>query len=154
MRVTNERGITLVALTITIVVLIILAGITIKFGSDTISKAELENIKTNMLLLQGKLKTYAEQAKFEKKTEVGIGNSIAPGSNIASKASNAGITDITGWYYFTNDQMDQMGLKGIQKEEGDFIVKFDIENATVKEEEVVYTPGYKGNYTLKGISEI
>ena len=61
----NENGITLVVLTITIIVLIILAGITVYNGKDSIQKANLEGLKTNMLLIETKAREYVENASFD-----------------------------------------------------------------------------------------
>ena len=62
---TNQKGITLIALIITIIVLLIIAGITVYSGKDSIRKANLEGLKTNMLLIQTKAKEYIENASFQ-----------------------------------------------------------------------------------------
>ena len=61
----ENKGITLVALTITIIVLLIIAGIAIYSGNDIIKNAKLESLKTNMLLIQAKAKDYCEEASFK-----------------------------------------------------------------------------------------
>ena len=43
----KNKGVTLVALAITIVVLLIIAGISIYAGKDTIKRANLESLRTN-----------------------------------------------------------------------------------------------------------
>lgn len=63
----NNNGVTLIALTITIIVMLIIAGITIYGGSKLIQNAKVEDVKTNMLLVQAEVKNYVEQAKFEGK---------------------------------------------------------------------------------------
>lgn len=150
-KVKYEKGITLIALIVTIIVIIILAGITINVGTKTIQKAKLENLKTNMLLLQGKLKTYVEDAKFQSVTSIDnykyeegedeskFGTKVEENTTIGDKAKKAGITDFTDCYYFTNDQLENMGLKDIQESEGDYIVKYDINNISV---DIYYTLGY------------
>ncbi len=60
----NNKGIALITLSITIIVLLIIASIGIFYGKDQIEKAQLENIKTNMLLMKSKAKEYCEQANF------------------------------------------------------------------------------------------
>ena len=65
MKVKNNKGITLIALTITIIILLILASITIYSGKESIKKAQLESLKTNMLLIKAKAKEYVEQASFK-----------------------------------------------------------------------------------------
>ena len=54
------KGITIVALTITVIVLIILASIGIYTGTEIIKQANLQNINTNMMLIQAKTKTISE----------------------------------------------------------------------------------------------
>ena len=61
----NTNGVTLIALSITIVVMIILAGIGIYGSTDMIKKAKLEEMKTNMLLLEAKAREYVESATLK-----------------------------------------------------------------------------------------
>lgn len=65
----KTNGITLISLVITIIILTILAGISIYSGKETIKKAKLEELKTNMLLIQAKARQYVEEANFK----IGIG---------------------------------------------------------------------------------
>ena len=51
MNIKQEKGITLTALVVTIIVLSIIAGIGINYGRDTIEKAHLEELETNKLSL-------------------------------------------------------------------------------------------------------
>ena len=60
----KNKGITMVALVITIVLLLILAGISIGTGGNIIKRTELENLKTGMLLIEVKGKEYVENANF------------------------------------------------------------------------------------------
>lgn len=66
----NNKGIALITLSITIIVLLIIASVGIFYGKDQIEKAQLENIKTNMLLMESKAKEYCEHANFR----LGTGN--------------------------------------------------------------------------------
>ena len=60
----ENKGITMVVLVITIVVLLILAGISIGTGNNIIKASQLENLKTNMLLVKVKAKEYIENANL------------------------------------------------------------------------------------------
>ena len=60
----KNKGITMVALVITIALLLILAGISIGTGGNIIKRTELENLKTGMLLIEVKGKEYVENANF------------------------------------------------------------------------------------------
>ena len=61
----EAKGITMVALVITITVMLILATITINLGKETIKQTKLESLKTDMLLIEAKAKEYVESASFE-----------------------------------------------------------------------------------------
>ena len=60
----DNRGITLVALVVTIIVLLILAGIGINTGISSMEKVKLEELKTNMLLIEAKARECVEEANF------------------------------------------------------------------------------------------
>ena len=65
MKIKENKGVTLVALIITIVVLLIIASIGVYSGKETIQKANLEAIRTNMLLIEAKAKGVVEKANFQ-----------------------------------------------------------------------------------------
>ena len=66
----KNKGITMVTLVITIVILLILAGVSIGVGNNIIKKSELENLKTNMLLIEVKGKEYVENANYNLGTTI------------------------------------------------------------------------------------
>ena len=66
----SNKGITMVTLIITIIILLIIAGISVGAGNKIIKSSELENIKTNMLLVKVKAKEYTENANFKLGTSI------------------------------------------------------------------------------------
>lgn len=66
----KDNGITLIALIVTIIIMIILATIVVDFSTKAIDKAKLEDIKTNMLLIQGKSQTIYEKYSFKEIEEL------------------------------------------------------------------------------------
>ncbi len=60
----REEGITIVALIVTIIIMLILASVTIQFGRKEIQKAELEDIKTTMLLIKGRAQIVVDKEEF------------------------------------------------------------------------------------------
>jgi len=56
----NEKGITLIALVITIILLFIIGGISIMGGTDLVNTAKAETVETNMLTIKAKAKEYIE----------------------------------------------------------------------------------------------
>ena len=61
----QNKGVTLIALTVTIVILLIIAKIAIYNGKETIQRANLEALRTNMLLIEAKAKGLVEEANFQ-----------------------------------------------------------------------------------------
>ena len=149
----NTNGVTLIALSITIVVMIILAGIGIYGSTDMIKKAKLEEMKTNMLLLESatfkmginpdeqkkqnvRNAVYVEEAKLQKATDTNIPSSF-------------GIADTTTCYWLTTEAQTSWGLSKMQLEKDEkFLIQFDETNITV---EIYNTKGYNGNYSLTAI---
>ena len=62
----KQNGITLIALTVTIVVMMIIAGITINIGQNLIQEAKIQDLRTNMLLIQAEAKKDLEEVNFQK----------------------------------------------------------------------------------------
>lgn len=60
----ENKGITLLALIITIIVMLILASVVIRYGTKEIEKAKLEDLQATMLLIQGKSKIIIDKEGF------------------------------------------------------------------------------------------
>ena len=160
MKVKNNKGITLIALTITIIILLILASITICSGKESIKKAQLESLKTNMLLIKAKAKEYVEQASFKNgvnKSEISeeAKNELKGKEANASDYSKQNITINGGeiLYKLTSDNLKEMGLKDVKLGSNEeYLVKYNIKDVTV---EVYNTSGYENNgTTVYSLSEL
>ena len=160
----RTEGVTLITLCITIIVMIIIAGVGIYSITNIIKEAKLEELKTNMLLIQAKAKEYIEDATFkmgmnsddEKKAsvrnEVYIENAKLQKVADNELPSDLGITDTTTCYWLTTEAQTSWGLNKmeLQKDEK-YLIQFDETNVTV---EVYNTKGYRGNYSLTAIEQI
>lgn len=60
----QNKGITIIALIITIIIMLILATVTIEFGTGEIERAKLEDLKTTMLLIKGRAQIVADKEEF------------------------------------------------------------------------------------------
>lgn len=60
----NNKGITIIALVITIVLMLILVSIAINMGTEEIAKAKLEDLKTTMLLIKGRAQIVVDKENF------------------------------------------------------------------------------------------
>lgn len=61
----NQKGVTISMLAVTIIILVILAGITISTGSNLIRSSKLRNYITTMNLIKLEVEKIAEQFEFE-----------------------------------------------------------------------------------------
>lgn len=162
------QGITLISLTITVVVLMILAGIGIYSGKGILEKAKLEELKTNMLLIQAKAREYVEEVSFK----MGIGSEaertekrntarqeIYVESEKLKKAEEIpeklGIAENErdNCYYLTVETKQKWGLDNLKNEE-QYLLKFDEMNLSNVSVEVYYLEGYGGKYALAEIDKI
>lgn len=109
----KDKGITLIALVITIIVIFILAGITIHEGSKIIQESELQTIKTEMLLIKGKAETLKDKKMFNAETIL-IGSQIDTG-------------DLSGWYEWGGEQFNEVGLSGIRNN-SIYYINYNIKN--------------------------
>lgn len=142
----KNNGITIVSLIITIIILLILAGISIGTGNKVIKSSELENVKTNMLLIKAKGKEYVENANFklgtnfenltdkedkeDKKKRIIAAKDELKGEEIEDTdedkdiLKNIGITqddkkntDYTYYYKLSNKDLTDMGLSNVKSDE-------------------------------------
>ena len=167
MNIKNDKGVTLVALTITIIVLLIIAGIAIYNGKESVKKANLEALRTNMLLIEAKAKGVVEEANFQlgpdfqKESEIGtIRNDLYVTENKLQKLSDSGITVSSeipngdNVYVFTQETASLWALDNVYSELEDgeyYIIEFNEREATV---EIYNTLGYQGHYSLTEIDEL
>lgn len=168
----NNKGITMIALVITIVVLLILAGISIGTGNNIIKQSNLENIKTNMLLVKVKAKEYVENANFnlgtafdkvtdenEKNARIEKAKAELKGKEITDISifnTNTNIsqeqltTDNSNYIYYyklDSQNLTDMGISNVKSDEknGWYIIKYDIKNIEI---EVYNTKGFENNETI------
>lgn len=171
----NEKGITIVVLTITIILLLILAGITVYTGKDSIQKANLEGLKTNMLLIQTKAKEYVENASFElgidpqnatnemkanaqnELTGENKGTLVTSGDSIIDDLLDMGIRqeDIDNGRVckLTTENLKNMGINDVESndKEGWYVIVYNIDDTTA---EIYHTIGYQGKHSLTEIEQI
>lgn len=158
------EGVSLIALCITIMVIVILVGIGIYGSTNMIKEVKLEELKTNMLLIQAKARECVKDASFQmgmnpddvKKDSVR--NEIYREKAKLQKAteheipSNFGITDMTNCYWLTTEAQTSWGLSKLQlKNKERYLIQFNETDETV---EIYNTVGYHGQYSLTAIEQI
>ena len=174
-----NRGITIISLVIVIILLLIIAGISVGAGQGVIKKSELENEKTNMLLIKAKAKQYLENASFqlgtsfekltdknEKSARIESAKAELKGTqitsdNIAQFSNFISQNDLNAtnvFYYFLSDSdLSDMGIGDVKSDEknGIFVDKYDLANNEI---EVYNSKGYeedsKTYYSLTDIENL
>ena len=136
----NQKGVTLSALVITIIVLVILAGVTIGATTDLMSDSKVKTYITNMLLVQAKAESLYEKYQFEG-TDLGAGNEyMGTKEDIANmekyNISSDGTTD-DYWYKWTQTTLSKNGLdpEMLETSSESFFVNYE-------RGEVVYSNGF------------
>ena len=144
MIVKSEKGITLLVLVITIIVLLILAGVGITQVGDILEQVNKETICTDMLLIQAKAKVLNEKSNFNKDETILKGqklSEIAGNTEIVALKTNGIISESEenyNKYYVWNKQVIeelQLGLEDMEDTQI-YIVNY----AT---DEVIYPQGYE-----------
>lgn len=154
----KEKGITLIALLMMIIVIIIVVVLISKASKYAINKEKLENLKTNMLLIQCKSKAICEQVEFKhKKTLIGIKydktNNSAGEFVINDKLKEKLNSSPNAEYYiWKQEDYHENGIENIEISNEEFYV-IDYTSS-----EIYYSLGYTENektyYTLTELQEI
>ena len=175
----KNEGITMLVLVITVILLLILSGISINTGNNIIKRANLENLKTNMLLIEVKGKEYVENGNFnlgtsldkltdenEKNKRIELAKSKLKGTEITSVSdlnSNFGITqeqfqqeqtNLIFYYKLTKEDLEELGMSNedSNNQKGGYIIKYDLKNMEL---EIYNTIGFKsGDKTYYSLSEL
>jgi len=148
----NNRGVTMVALIITVIVMSIIIGVTVNISSKEIKEAKLQDLITNMLLIEAEVKIGVEEVVFQTanltdETKIAdikeknlIGDLVVNKNELSVlKTEDKNKT----WYYLTNEDLESMGLYDIvskDNEDSYYIYSYDEEELDI---EIIYTGGYK-----------
>lgn len=157
----KQNGVAIPVLIIGIVIIIAIASIIIHYVEDMMEINRLQDLRTNMLLIQAETKKDLEEVCFQtanldpkKEEDLAKINQIKK-ENLKgqlvqeSEIKNSIPQEIEmdqNCYYLDESNLNEIGVKDLNSDEyGYFIVKYDFTNITV---EVINTKGYEGKYTL------
>ena len=172
----RNKGITMISLMVTIVILMILATITMYYGNSAMKEAKLQDLKTNMLLIQASLKSGLEKYHFETSNLSDANEKEAQKSNYL-KGTKLADTDLQkikqeifdeikedypqidgnfDYYYLSTSDLMELGIKDVESsnEDGHYIVAYSMNSVYPNIVEVINTKGYLGNYTLSRIQAL
>lgn len=156
----KDKGITLVALVITIVVILILASVATYSGMDAIKSSEFTRFSAELKIMQTQVNDLYEKWQNNEKineTEIlDLGEDIQSNSQIQQQASkvfreeNSGITEQTGYRYFSKKTIKDLKIEGVEQ---DFFVNVQTRsiisyNGIEYKDKKYYTPEQIGVYNI------
>lgn len=163
----SQAGKTFIKLMIAIIIIAIIVIVGIYYSKNMIQKTQLQDFKTNMLLIQVKAKEVLEQVSFEKNkinnndiTLETLKEQYLVGTPLTSEMLESfpqqvkeliNSENLSEYYYFTTEQLNELGINNAKSdgEDGYYIVRYIMDtDASV---EVINTKGYEGNYTIEQI---
>ena len=174
----NQKGITMIALAVTVVVILIIAGITVKFGTDAIETAKIESLITNMITIKAKGKGYVEEINakiwdLDEGEKASKRNDLFEEKNMTVKDNNnpevSGKINVEALkkdneenveyviYSISKAALNQMGLEELanNSEDGEYAIVYNLKDFT--KFDVLYIAGvdYQENtyYNLSSLQE-
>lgn len=154
----NNSGITLATLIITVIVITIIATISVYEGKELIIKAKVESLETNMLTIQAKAKSYADEIDAKIWTETdkdtarnnefkakGFSDPINLSSEMLEQVDENIKSNYVA-YTITGDVLKNMGLDEISDET--YIVVFNKGDGEYKSMDIIYQDGVKYKGTI------
>lgn len=171
----KNKGNSIIVLVVILVLLGIIATTIIYYAKGKIHKNELTDLKTDMLLIQAKLKGGLEQYNFEIQTSKEEdadslkekylkGKKISDNKEIEDIFNNLDIEknfDKYDYYYLDDETIKNLGLTDIKSNEKDgyFIVGYstdrDVDDDVYETDiEVINTKGYEEKYSYEEIENI
>ncbi len=160
----NEKGITLIVLVITVLLMLILAGTTINYGINSLSTVQLQNFSYELQQIQGKVDSIYEKIKLGDESYIILGDEITASteamntlklikgidySNMLDSQKDKYYYQGQFTYYRYLSESDLENLLDITSSPGDVIINFSTR-------EVISVQGfaYKGRtyYTLNEVN--
>lgn len=143
MNLKNKKGITIIALVITIILMLILVGVTVKIGTNEIDKAKLEDIKTEMISIKTRAKIVEDQYNFKDIEKlVGI-NLLSEEANDYNVQIEIPDENKGKCYIWTQEDLNSQELSSIKVDKDKFYVVYYGDDI-----EVYYSKGVDGKYSL------
>ena len=117
----RNQGITIVAMVITVIIMIILLGVSVTVGSNVIKRSQLEDIKTNMLTIQGRLLTTKEKHDFDNSVNL-VGTSVTTISIPAGHRTPQSEGKAPAYYTLSSSDLESIGLGNIKTDTSKYYI--------------------------------
>lgn len=128
----SAKGITLIALVVTIIVILILASVGTYNGIEAVKTAQLNKFMSEMKIMQVQVNNIYDKYKNGEEVLGCTGEEIianigklpatSPKADNVFQESTSGIVDRSGYRYFDTETIKQLGIEGV---EGEFFVNIE-----------------------------
>lgn len=142
MNLKNEKGITIIALIITIILMLILVGVTVKVGTKEISKAKLEDIKTEMISIKTRAEIVKDKYDFKDIDNL-VGTKLSEATDYNTEAIVIPDESKKNCYIWTQEDLNSQELSSIKVDKDKFYVVYYGDDI-----EIYYSKGVDGKYSL------
>ena len=112
----ENKGITLIALVITVTVLIILASIATYSGVEIIRQSKLNKFTTEMKVMQTEINALYDRYTSGETDLVNLGKELDSQADKVFTSGESGITDKTGYRYYDQATIQSLGIEDIEEE--------------------------------------
>ena len=117
----NQNGVTLIALTITVIVLLILASVAVYSGMDIIESSKVTSFTAEMKIMQTQVNSLYDQWKSGDINKDETGKSLDYNTEVQEQVNKVlvtelDITDTTGYRYFDQETIQSLRIEGVKQE--------------------------------------
>ena len=150
MNLKSKNGITIIALVLTVIIMPILVGVTVKIGTNSIDESEKQDIITNMISIKTKAKIVKDKYNF-KDIENLVGTPLIEDTEHTTTDVKVEIPGekINKCYIWTQEDLNDQGLASISSNKSEFYIVCYGDD----EIEVYYSKAVDGKYSLTELQE-
>ena len=135
----NKNGVTLVVLILSVIIMLIIFGVTVTSGTDLLENADKNRLKSNLYLVKARAETLLEDYLFDGTDNLGDEAS-------SSQISGVGFDESSEEYIYRVWDTSKLEEEGISTDDVKtaevFVIQYDIENDSV---DVASTVGTKND---------
>lgn len=161
----SSKGVTLIALIITVIVIIIISSVSIATGNNLVAKSKVENMITNMLIIKSKARVLEEETEgktWDYSNEIDVETGISQKEQgrrdifvnehnfVLLKDSNIstyGMSNLANdsvYYVLERDALSKMGLLSLWEDgKSYYVIKYTVRDNKYEDINVYYTKGVK-----------
>lgn len=135
----NEKGITLIVLIVTILLMVIIAGIAVSYGTSSLESVRFQNFSFELQQIQGKVDTIYEKIKLANEEEKA--NYITLGENVTESSEAVETLKTVKRINYSNSNMSSSDREKYYYEDGVTYYRYLSEEDLKNELDITSNPG-------------